>query len=367
MMRILVADDQVGVLDAARLVLKSNGHTAVTVGSPRAVLEQVASHDFDLILMDLNYTRDTTSGQEGLDLLRALRERRIQTPVVVMTGWGTVDIAVEAMRRGACDFVQKPWENERLLEAICKHAVAHRTARTELEIACDVQRKLLAHQCPKLATLDSAGRCVPARVVGGDLYDFFDLGVGQIGVLVADISGKGMGAALLMASLQAAFRSRLSMGYTDAASLIAGVNRQFWELSPPNQFATLFFGHYDERTRRLRYVNAGHEPPLFIRTSGESKALGGTASVIGAFESWRGTEGVIHLEPNDTLLIYSDGVVEAGIDRDEPFGTERVRQIALAHRAVTANHVLDGLFTALAAHSRGTQYDDQTAVCLLGR
>jgi sigma-B regulation protein RsbU (phosphoserine phosphatase) len=366
-MQILVADDQVGVLDAARLVLKSNGHTAVTVGSPRAVLEQVASHDFDLILMDLNYARDTTSGQEGLALLRALREQRVQTPVVVMTAWGTVDIAVEAMRWGACDFVQKPWGNVQLLETISKHVIANRAARTQLDIAGHVQRKLLGHECPRMATLDSAGRCVPARAVGGDLYDFFDLGVGQAGVLLADVSGKGMGAALLMASLQAAVRSHLSMGYVDAVSLVAAVNRQFWELSPREQFATLFFGQYDERTRCLRYVNAGHESPLLIRASGESEVLCGTASVIGAFASWEGTEGVTHLGPNDTLLIYSDGVVEAGMDRDEPFGVERVHQIVLAHRAVTPNQVLDGLFTALAAHSRGAQHDDQTAVCLMGR
>lgn len=366
-MRILVADDQAGVLDAARLVLKSDGHTAVTVDSPRAVLEQVSSRDFDLILMDLNYARDTTSGQEGLDLLRALREQRVQTPVVVMTAWSTVDIAVEAMRWGACDFVQKPWENARLLETISKHAVAHHAARTELDIAREVQRKLLGHECPKLATLDSGGRCIPARAVGGDLHDFFDLGVGQVGVLLADVSGKGMGAALLMASLQAAFRSRLSMGYVDGPSLVTAVNRQFWEISPLNQFATLFFCHYDERTGFLRYINAGHEPPLLIRANGESEVLDPTAPVIGAFESWNGAEGVTYLDANDTLLIYSDGVVDAGMDRDEPFGAECVRQIAFAHRAGTANQVLDELFTALAAHSRGTQHDDQTAVCLMGR
>jgi len=107
--------------------------------------------------------------------------------------------------------------------------------------------------------------------------------------------------------------------------------------------------------------------PLLIRASGESEVLCGTASVIGAFASWEGTEGGTHLGPNDTLLIYSDGVVEAGMDRDEPFGIERVHQIVLAHRAVTPNQVLDGLFTALAAHSRGAQHDDQTAVCLMGR
>src|SRR5207237_4246478 len=107
--------DQAGVLDAAKFLLKSEGYSAVTADSPQAVLGITSNQEFDLILMDLNYARDTTSGQEGLDLLHSLRSAGVRAPVVVMTAWGSVDVAVEAMRRGASDFIQKPWDNSRLL------------------------------------------------------------------------------------------------------------------------------------------------------------------------------------------------------------------------------------------------------------
>ena len=134
--RLLIADDQPDVLEALRLLLKSEGYKLETANAPAAVLEAVDGHDFDVVLMDLNYTRDTTSGQEGLDLLTQLRRRDPALPVVVMTAWGSVDVAVDAMRRGARDFVQKPWENARLLTIL----------RTQVELAraLRVQQRLEA-------------------------------------------------------------------------------------------------------------------------------------------------------------------------------------------------------------------------------
>src|SRR5208283_3880145 len=120
--RVLVCDDQPDVLEALRLLLKGQGCQAVTVDSPGALLRTVRGETFDLILADLNYTRDTTSGVEGLDLLASLEAQGNATPVVVMTAWGSVDLAVEAMRRGACDFIQKPWDNARMLATIEKQA-----------------------------------------------------------------------------------------------------------------------------------------------------------------------------------------------------------------------------------------------------
>src|SRR6476619_1681383 len=114
-MRVLVGDDQSDVLEAARLVLKGGGHMTVTASTPAAVLHEARKQPFDVLLLDLNYARDTTSGGEGLDLLNGLRASGVHAPVVVMTAWASVDLAVEAMRRGASDFVQKPWDNARLL------------------------------------------------------------------------------------------------------------------------------------------------------------------------------------------------------------------------------------------------------------
>ena len=192
--RVLVCDDQPDVLHAMQLLLKGQGYEAVTVDSPRALLREARSDEFDLILADLNYTRDTTSGEEGLDLLAGLESQGNTAPVIVMTAWGSIDLAVEAMRRGACDFVQKPWDNERVLAAIRKQADSERGRQSELEIAATVQQKLFPRAAHRLRTIDYAGQCVAARGVGGDYYDFLDLGdepgESSMGFVLADVSGE---------------------------------------------------------------------------------------------------------------------------------------------------------------------------------
>src|SRR5215472_7895969 len=157
--RILVCDDQVDVLEAMRLLLKGQGWQSHTVDSPRGLLRAARAEPFDLILADLNYTRDTTSGEEGLDLLASLDAQGNATPVVVMTAWGSVDLAVEAMRRGACDFIQKPWDNERVISVVRKQAESERRRKSEMEIAANVQQKLFPRQSHKLQTIDYAGKC----------------------------------------------------------------------------------------------------------------------------------------------------------------------------------------------------------------
>src|SRR6267378_4659185 len=126
---ILIADDQADVLEALRFLIKGEGYSAVAVTSPGAVITEVESRDFDAVLMDLNYTRDTTSGQEGLELLNRIQLLDTTLPVIVMTAWGSVELAVEAMRRGARDFIQKPWDNHRLLSIIRTQVDLYRIMR----------------------------------------------------------------------------------------------------------------------------------------------------------------------------------------------------------------------------------------------
>src|ERR1700689_1426202 len=147
--RVLVCDDQPDVLEALRLLLKGQGCQAVTVDSPGALLRTVRGESFDLILADLNYTRDTTSGEEGLDLLASLEAQGNDTPVIVMTAWGNVDLAVEAMRRGACDFIQKPWDNARLI-SIVRTQIELRRAVRQAEILEAENRLLRAEGRPEL-------------------------------------------------------------------------------------------------------------------------------------------------------------------------------------------------------------------------
>ncbi|MGD0199969.1 MAG: SpoIIE family protein phosphatase [Bryobacteraceae bacterium] len=369
-LRVLVADDRSDVLEALRLLLKSAGHRADTVDSPQALLDAAAANRYDLVLMDLNYARDTTSGQEGLDLLARLHDGNDPAPIVVMTAWGNVELAVEAMRRGAVDFVQKPWDNRRLLEVVQKQAsqAARRRlevsrARSELEIARQVQARLFPQRAALLATAECAGRCVPAHEVGGDYYDFLDPAPGLLGFLLADVSGKGIAAALLMANLQGCFRSHAAIAVDSPRALVCAVNRLFCDSTPAEQYATLFFGRYEEGTRRLRYVNCGHLAPILLRAGGAVERLEPTATVLGLFREWDCGERAVQLAPGDTLVIFSDGVTEAGIEVGEEFGEARLLDLIRARGQAPLGALLDGALDAARSFS-AIQTDDVTLVGL---
>ncbi len=369
-LRVLVGDDQSDVREALRLLLKGAGHQAVTADSPSAVLEAAQGSRFDLVLIDLNYARDTTSGQEGLDLVTALQDRRMTAPIIVMTAWGSVDLAVEAMRRGAADFVQKPWDNQRLLAAIDKldrqsrkrHS-AEQQEKSEWDIARNVQQKLFPHDGKRLDTVDYAGLCWPARQVSGDYYDFLDSGPGRLGFLLADVSGKGIGAALLMANLQAAFRMQTELGDCDPMAMIPPINRQFHASTPPEQYATLFYGLYEERHRRLQYVNCGHPAALLLRAGGEVEYLEATSTVVGLFPTWTGEARSVSAAAGDTLVLCSDGVLEAGANRETDFGADRLVQVVKSCRHLPIRELMENTLEEVRRHEAVPE-DDCTLVGL---
>jgi len=362
--RVLVCDDQPDVLEAMRLLLKGQGFQAVTVDSPQALLKAVRSDSFDLILADLNYTRDTTSGAEGLDLLASLDAQGNATPVVVMTAWGSVDLAVEAMRRGACDFIQKPWDNARVISLIRKQADTERKRKTEMEIAANVQQKLFPKTPRSMKSIDYAGECHAAREVGGDYYDFLEIDDHTMGFALGDVSGKGVPAALLMANLQACFRSQPPGALMNPSNVLKTVNRHFFESTAAERFATLFFGVYDDRTRAMRFVNCGHLAPLLLRMSGEVERLEPTATMLGAFREWRCGEGATELLPGDTLVMYSDGVTEAGIEAGNEYGEDRLIERMRAHQWDPAQKLVQSIQEDVSHFSSGARGDDVTVVAI---
>jgi sigma-B regulation protein RsbU (phosphoserine phosphatase) len=364
--RVLVCDDQADVLEALRLLLKGEGWQAVAVDSPDALMLKIRSEIFDLILVDLNYTRDTTSGAEGMDLLSSLEKHGITTPVMVMTAWSSFDLAVEAMRRGACDFIQKPWDNDRLLAAIRKQAESERRKRSELEIAANVQQKLFPRKLRLMRTVDYAGQCLAAREVGGDYYDFLEITDHSLGFVLADVSGKGVPAALLMANLQASFRNQPPGALLRPSEVLAAVNRHFFDSTTAERFATLFFGIYDDCTRRIRYVNCAHCAPLLLRASGEVVNLDATATMLGAFSMWNCKEATVDLRRGDTLLLYSDGVTEAGIEHGDEFGEERLTQVLRQVASLPASAIVQKVIDAVSEFSGASRGDDVTVVALQG-
>jgi serine phosphatase RsbU (regulator of sigma subunit) len=258
-------------------------------------------------------------------------------------------------------------ENLNLAENIAERLQAERAASQEMEIARQVQRKLFPQRLPTLKTLEYAGGCSQARAVGGDYYDFVELGAGRVGFVLADVAGKGMSAALLMANLQASIRSQYSMASEDLPLILESVNRLFYENTEPNRYTTLFAGSYDDAARRLHYVNCGHNPPLVIRQDGKVERLSATATVLGLFEQWQCSTNEVQFQPGDLLVLYSDGVTEAYNDREEEFGEARLMQLLEANRNMEISALLTKLLEEVNQFSAGKQSDDVTAIIARAR
>jgi sigma-B regulation protein RsbU (phosphoserine phosphatase) len=262
-------------------------------------------------------------------------------------------------------------ENFRLAEDIAEKLEAERRTAREMEIAKEVQTRLLPQTAPVLETLECAGRCLQAARVGGDYYDFLELGRDRVALVLADVSGKGVHAALLVANLQAHLRSliQLTRGATALVETLKQVNRVLWKSTAAQHYATLFVGVYDDSTRRLTYVNCGHNPPMLLRAEGSVDRLEATATVIGMFETWECEAREIQLAPGDFLAISSDGVTEAMLGEEE-FGESRFLDRLRQTRLLPLEQVVTAVFTAVQQFSAGHQSDDLTLVvarCLPSR
>jgi sigma-B regulation protein RsbU (phosphoserine phosphatase) len=251
-------------------------------------------------------------------------------------------------------------ENSQLTEAIASEVAQRERLNRELEIAREVQERLFPQDYPPVAGLDYAGRCRPARGVGGDYYDFLELPDGDFGIAVGDVSGKGIPAALLMASLQASLRGQTISGTGDLAKLMSNVNQLIFETSPANRYATFFFGQYEPSTRHFRYVNGGHNPPMVFR-NGEVLRLEDGGPVIGLFKVARYSQGAVHLESGDVLLFYTDGISEAMNATDEEWGEERMVAAVRACQCLPAGEMIDELIQEADRFVAGApQHDDMT-------
>jgi serine phosphatase RsbU (regulator of sigma subunit) len=234
-----------------------------------------------------------------------------------------------------------------------------------------VQRGLLPQEKPPLETLDYAGNCVQARVIGGDYYDFLDMGPGEVGFVLADVAGKGIAAALLMASLEGSlhsqYNSQHSTGSKDISQLLASVNSHFYKHTAEDRYATLFFGRYNDATRTLHYVNCGHNPPILLRKGGAVERLSATATVLGLFSDWECSVAEARLETGDVLSLYTDGITETTGHRGEEFGEARVLDTLRRSQNLQAADILQNVETAAQAFRLGEQEDDLTLVIARSR
>lgn len=270
--------------------------------------------------------------------------------------------------------------------------------KRELEIAQEVQARLFPQSVPHFATLDIAGVCLPAQGVAGDYYDFLPLAPGRLGIAIGDISGKGISAALLMANLQASLRSQAALAGDEVAKLLCTVNMLLYHSTDVNKYATLFYGTYDDASRRLTYVNAGHNAPLLVRgqSLGEPNGAGSSSArvihpaasgslalaaeletscgiqrletggmIIGAFESPAFQQETIHLASGDLIVAYTDGIIEAQSPEGEAFGEECLEQLVLQSTGSCASELVNVIIQAVSDFTRGAdQHDDMTLVVM---
>lgn len=371
--KLLIADDQPDVLTALRLLLKGAGIEAESATSPQAVVEALSARDFDLVLMDLNYTRDTTSGLEGLDLISRIRALDEVVPVVAMTAWGGVELAVEAMKQGINDFILKPWENARLLDVLRsqieagrirrKQAIFQSARQQELIAARRVQQSLLPGSIPAIEGCQVSTHWKPALEVSGDYFDVFRTSPKRTAICIGDVMGKGMSAALLMSNLQALVKS-FSGPQVSPADLCAQLNRTMCEHGNADKIITFFYSQFDSGNKRLSYVNAGHNPPLLLRANGELLRLGSGGALLGAFAESAYEQGEIELKSGDRLVCYTDGMTEASNQAGEEFGEDRLRMLLIENARAGSEQLRNAVVNAVETFSEGSFQDDATLIVI---
>jgi sigma-B regulation protein RsbU (phosphoserine phosphatase) len=253
-------------------------------------------------------------------------------------------------------------ENIDFAEKMAERIEAERKTAVEIDIARRVQARLFPQNLPPLETLEYVGGCVQARQVGGDYYDFLDMGPGVVGIVLADISGKGMSGALLMANLQANLRSQYAVAREDLPRLLQSVNRLFYENTTDESYATMFFGVYDDLCRSLKYANCGHIAPLLLRSDGSIQRLTSTTTVLGLFLKWESTVEEVKLRAGDLLVICTDGVTEAPNPRGEEYGEGRLAALLQANRDLPVNELIAAIQASVEEFSGATQADDITLI-----
>ena len=285
--RVLVADDQPDVLEALRWLLTGEGYEPEFVSSTDAVLERLRERPFDLLLMDLNYSRDTTSGREGLELIPKVRALDSSLPIVVMTGWGSVDTAVEAMRHGARSFVQKPWEDVMLLEILQREIEESQATKRsdakqkrEFEEARLIQRGLLPTTTPQIPGLRLASSWQPANGVGGDCFDMLTFGTGAMGVYIADVAAGRAGRA---PDVEPPGRGPRSRSWAAPGSLVPASTACSAQHGRQRTFRDVLLRAHRRGGGEATYANAGHNPPLLVRGQRRDRQAVAGGTVLGVF------------------------------------------------------------------------------------
>jgi phosphoserine phosphatase RsbU/P len=259
-------------------------------------------------------------------------------------------------------------ENARLTATVAREVAQREKLDRELEIAREVQQRLFPQKRPPIDGIDYCGACRPALGVGGDYYDFLALPDGYLGLALGDVSGKGIAAALMMATLQASVRGEAMRCSGDLGQMMTAVNHLVFEASTANRYATFFYAEYEPGGHTLSYVNGGHNPPVLLRNSPDGSQvlrLEGGGTVIGLLEGFPFQQCNLALQPGDMLVLFTDGVSEAMNPQDEEWGETRMIQTIELCKGLSAAQTIEYVMAGADEFASGApQHDDMTLVVL---
>jgi serine phosphatase RsbU (regulator of sigma subunit)/uncharacterized glyoxalase superfamily protein PhnB len=354
----LVADYHYGLGERWVAVAPPDGSTILGLVTP-----QPGSEEYNLIGRSRQIvfvTEDVTAKfREWLD--RGVQFRHPpRTPDWGGTYTSFEDVDGNSFALVGFDEIRREIEAQR--SVISEKLESERRAALELEIAKQVQARLFPQRLPPVRTLGYAGICVQARQVGGDYYDFLNLGEDRLGLVIADIAGKGIAAALLMANLQANLRSQCSIYPDQPLRSLKSVNQIFHENTTESAYTTLFFAEYDGKMQRLRYVNCGHLSPLLLRQDDTLELLDSTSTVLGLFKEWDSSLEERQLFSGDTLVLYTDGVTESSNDAGEEFGEQRLIETLRRHRDLPTQGLVASIIEEVRRFNPHEQQDDVTLI-----
>ncbi len=378
MAKILVVDDEPDLelllRQKFRRQIRKGTLTLVFAQNGVEALQKLGAHeDVDVVLSDINMPQ-----MDGLTLLRQLNELNRDLRAVIVTAYGDMKNIRTAMNRGAFDFITKPIDFKDLDATIAKtlaHLEVMREAmrsrdelvaiRRELGVAARMQESILPTDFPSDPRYEIHASMTPAQDVGGDFYDFFGLEDGRTGIVMADVSGKGVPAALFMMVSRTLMKGT-AIGEPDPAKALAEVNQILVESNEQSMFVTLFYASFDPATGCLTFANGGHNLPYVVRRNGDVHRIGCDSGVVLAvLPGFEFPSGTLELETGDAVFFYTDGITEAMNEEGEEFGDDALAELLARTAGSDAAAFSDRVVEAVRDHAGGApQSDDITCLCL---